>query len=232
MHRFLWATGALFLLSLALAQPARAAGAPVAEAADATPGFAGAVVEIPDDVAAEMQGVSIHDGCPVPIAELRLVTVNHWNFAGEVVMGRIIVHEDVAVEVAELFRGLYNLRFPIERMKLIDAYGGSDAKSMEDNNTSSFNCRFVTGKKGVFSKHSYGRAIDINPRINPYVKGKHFEPTNAGAFLDRTQDVPGILRAGDEAVVSFEKAGWTWGGDWKSLKDYQHFEKPRRKTKR
>jgi hypothetical protein len=147
-------------------------------------------------------------------------------------MGRIIVHEDVAVEVAELFRGLYNLRFPIEKMKLIDAYGGSDAKSMEDNNTSSFNCRFVTGKKGVFSKHSYGRAIDINPRTNPYVKGKHFEPANAGAFLDRTQDVPGILRAGDEAVVLFEKAGWTWGGDWKSLKDYQHFEKPRRKTKR
>jgi hypothetical protein len=198
----------------------------------AAPSFQAAVAELPQELRDKMQGVSMHEGCPVPASELRLITLSYWDFEGKPQTGKLIVHQDVAVEVAELFRGLFRLRFPIERMELIHVYGGDDARSMEANNTSAFNCRFVTGRKGVFSKHSYGRAVDINPRTNPYVKGDHVEPESGRAFVDRTRDVPGMLRVGDEAVRIFKEAGWTWGGDWKSLKDYQHFEKKRTNKKK
>jgi hypothetical protein len=110
-------------------------------------------------------------------------------------------------------------------MRVIDDYQGDDDASMADNNTSAFNCRYVAGKPGVYSKHSHGRAIDINPRTNPMVAGGAVSPPAGSEFLSRKKRVPGILRTGERAVREFTRRGWIWGGDWTAMKDYQHFEK-------
>jgi hypothetical protein len=172
-----------------------------------------------------MRQYSWHEGCPTPIADLVYLRLSHFGFDGEVHEGELVVHRDLADEVVAIFRVLFESRFPIEKMRLIEAYRGDDDASMSDNNTSAFNCRFVPGKPGVLSKHSQGRAIDINPRINPVVNGTKVAPLAGARFLDEHAPAPGRLRRGTAAVGEFLRRGWVWGGDWKSLKDYQHFEK-------
>ena len=91
---------------------------------------------------------------------------------------------------------------------------------MKDNNTSAFNYRFISGTR-VISKHASGLAIDINPLLNPYVKNGINTPE--GSTYDTTK--AGTLTVNSPLVKEFKKKGWKWGGDWKNLKDYQHFEK-------
>ena len=107
-------------------------------------------------------------------------------------------------------------------MEPIDVYGGDDMRSIKANNTSAFNCRAVTGGSG-WSEHAYGRAIDVNPFVNPYVKGSTVLPPEAARFTDRSRTDPGMIHAGDAVVDAFAARGWSWGGYWSSLKDYQHF---------
>ncbi|MEM6532547.1 MAG: M15 family metallopeptidase [Myxococcota bacterium] len=190
-----------------------------------SPEYAGHASALPSEILKKMRGVSLHEGCPVGPENLRYLELTHWNFDAKVETGFLVVHEDVADEILEAFRSLFEQKFPIERMRLVSEYGGSDDRSMEANNTSAFNCRSVTGKRGVFSKHSYGRAIDINPRTNPYVRGKKYAPKNAQPYLDRSKDFPGSINRGSAVVTAFARIGWSWGGHWRSLKDYQHFEK-------
>lgn len=197
-----------------------------AYAADTEPVFASTVSPISPELLATMRGVTWHDGCPVAAEALRYLRLSHWDYQGQVRTGELVVHRDAAPDVVAAFAKMFAMRFPVEKMRLIDAYGGSDAKSMQDNNTSGFNCRWVTGQKGVFSHHSYGWAVDINPRTNPLVKGTHFAPPNAQEYLDRHRDYPGVLNAGSAVVRVWKAMGWTWGGDWPSPKDYQHVEKP------
>jgi hypothetical protein len=135
----------------------------------------------------------------------------------------------VAAEVAEIFDELFQHSFPIAGMEPIDNFDGSDDRSMEANNTSAFNCRDVTGHPGKFSNHSWGRAIDINPLTNPYVKGENVLPPAGKAYLDRTREYQGAILANGFVVKLFERHGWTWGGSWTDRKDYQHFEKPDRR---
>jgi hypothetical protein len=187
--------------------------------------FHGEVSPVPDEVAARMRGHSWHEGCPIPIAELAYLRVSFVGYDGAVHEGELVVQAQVAREVLDIFRDLFELRYPIEKMQLVDGYGGDDDASMADNNTSGFNCRFVAGKPGVFSKHSYGRAIDVNPRVNPMVVKGQASPQNGATFVDRRRHAPGLLRMGDKAVTAFIRRGWAWGGAWVSLKDYQHFEK-------
>jgi hypothetical protein len=200
---------------------------PATGAAPGTTAFQGAHQPIPAEIAATMKEHSWREGCPLPLERLSYLTVDHWGFDHRVHRGELIVDTEIATEVLEIFRELFGARFPIEKMHLIDVYGGSDDESMADNNTSAFNCRWVTGHRGVFSQHSYGRAIDINPRINPYVSNKSVKPAAGQQYVDRTQTVPGIILAGDVVVTAFKSRGWIWGGGWKSIKDYQHFEKRR-----
>jgi hypothetical protein len=188
-------------------------------------GFRSSKVPVGQETAARMRQHSWHEGCPTAIGDLVHVRVSHVGFDGAVHQGELVVHKDLADEVMSIFKALFDQGFPIEKMKLVDDYQGDDDASMADNNTSAFNCRFVPGKPGVFSKHSRGRAIDINPRINPMVSGGTVLPPAGAQFLNRQAEVPGILRKGDRAVAEFVRRGWTWGGTWKSLKDYQHFEK-------
>jgi hypothetical protein len=163
-------------------------------------------------------------GCPVPLEDLRLLTLTYWGFDGAPHTGEMVVHRDVAGSVTRVFGALFDERFPIQRMRLVDAYGGDDDRSMAANNTSGFNCRWATGHAGVWSEHSYGRAIDINPVQNPYISGSGEVAPPAGAALaDRSRRAPGMIHAGDATVAAFEAIGWSWGGAWTSIKDYQHF---------
>ncbi|MEX1038862.1 MAG: M15 family metallopeptidase [Acidimicrobiia bacterium] len=161
-------------------------------------------------------------GCPVGPDGLRIITMSHWNYAGSMSTGKLVVAAGLADQVVAIFRDLYDARFPIERMELVDKYNGDDNQSMAANNTSAFNCRLVTGGS-TYSEHSYGRAIDINPVVNPYVKGSTVLPPAGSAYVDRSLDAPGMIHAGDEVVQAFAARGWIWGGTWNSLKDYQHF---------
>lgn len=171
-------------------------------------------------------GASWRPGCPVEPARLRRVAVEHLGFDGRSHRGELIVHEDVAPEVMAIFDQLYRLGVPIAKIRTVDAYPAADDElSMEDNNTSAFNCRRIPGG-AEWSPHAYGRAIDLNPLVNPcvYASGA-FEPHNAAAYLDRGRTDPGLFHSGDPAVRAFTDRGWRWGGDWTSPVDYQHFER-------
>jgi D-alanyl-D-alanine carboxypeptidase len=194
-------------------------------AREPAPRFEASQAPVPEDLAARMRKHSWRDGCPIPIGELSYLRLSYIGFDGMVHQGDLLVHRSLAAEVVAIFRDLFVQRFPIDKMRLIDEYGGDDDASMADNNTSAFNCRFVAGKPGIFSKHSGGRAIDINPRTNPMVVGDAVFPPAGAAFLDRHARARGLLSSGDRAVRAFVRRGWVWGGAWRSLKDYQHFEK-------
>jgi hypothetical protein len=161
-------------------------------------------------------------GCPVPVEQLRAINIRHFGNDGAVHTGRLIVAANLAAGVVDIFRDLYNARFPIERMEPIDVYGGDDNRSIKANNTSAFNCRAVTGGTG-WSEHAYGRAIDVNPFVNPYVKGSTVLPPEAAKYTDRSRNDKGMIHGDDAVVRAFAARGWKWGGYWKSLKDYQHF---------
>jgi hypothetical protein len=170
-----------------------------------------------------MTGVSWHPGCPVGFADLRLLTVSRWGFDGRAHRGRLVVHRDQARPIIGVMRSLYRHRFPIRRMRLVDAYGADDHRSMNADNTSAFNCRTVAGTDR-WSEHAYGRAIDLNPIENPYVTGAGYVSPPAGApFARRSRRAEGLVHRGGAALRAFASAGWAWGGDWPWPKDYQHF---------
>lgn len=160
-------------------------------------------------------------GCAEPEA-LRMITVTHWGFDGAVHEGRIVVAAGRATGVDGVFRQLYANRFPIERIVPIDAYGGDDQASMRANNTSGYNCRTVAGSDRL-SNHAFGEAIDVNPLVNPYVRGSSVDPPEGRPWADRSRRDPGMIHADDPTVRAFAAAGWKWGGYWTSGKDYQHF---------
>ena len=185
--------------------------------------FRGSISQLPASLRATMTGVSWHGGCPVGLDELRLVRARHWGFDGRVHTGRLVVHRDAARPVLDVLRRLYAARFPIRRMVPVDAYGASDFRSIEADNTSAFNCRYVDGTTR-WSEHSYGRAIDLNPIENPYVTSAGTTSHRASRrYLRRTPYRTGMAVEGGVAVRAFEAAGWGWGGRWSGDRDYQHF---------
>ncbi|WP_426573063.1 M15 family metallopeptidase [Aquihabitans sp. McL0605] len=184
----------------------------------AVPAFASAVTTV--DAAA--LGSSWRAGCPVGPAQLRRVRVAYWGYDGAVHHGDLIVHQDVADDVAGAFGQLYAARFQIRRIHPVQVYGSSDDASMAANNTSAFNCRKVTGGSG-WSEHAYGMAIDINPVQNPYVtRSGTILPPAAKPWADRTLRVPGMIHAKGAVRAAFAAIGWSWGGAWTDPKDYQH----------
>jgi len=158
------------------------------------------------------------------LVKLLSVKVSYINMNGESEMGELVVNEEIAAEVVDIFREIYQCRFPINKMIPIDFYNCNDDKSMEDNNTSCFNYRLVSGSRKL-SDHSFGKAIDINPLFNPFVKRKKVSPENGKMYIDRNLQVEGMIQKNDCVVNAFKSRGWYWGGDWKHSKDYQHFYK-------
>ena len=184
--------------------------------------FRGSVSPIDAALTKRMTGVSWKPGCPVALRDLRLLTLQHWDFDGRSRTGRLVVHRSVARDLVQVFRELYAARFPIRRMGLVDAYGGSDFRSIEADNTSAFNCRYVEGTSR-WSNHAYGTAIDVNPIENPYVAGGRTSHRASVPYLDRSRRRAGMAYEGGALVRTFDRIGWGWGGRWTSVKDYQHF---------
>ena len=207
------------------AVPAPAEEAPLEAEIQAEPDFS--ISEIPDEIWEKIQGKSYGEGCPVAREELRYLTVLHVDAAGETHPGEMIVNAQIAEDVLEILRELYQAGYPIEKIRLVEEYGADDETSMEDNNSSCFNYRPITGSTRI-SRHGLGLAVDINPLYNPctrVVDGERIcEPANGWDYLDREADFPYKITEGDLCWQLFTERGFTWGGSWTSVKDYQHFE--------
>ena len=183
------------------------------------------ISKITDTIFARMQGRSYPEDCSLDLAALRYLTVAYVNFDGEIFQGELVVNAKIAEDVISIFKELFEEKYPIEKISLIDEYDADDDRSMAANNSSAFCYRVISGTDRL-SNHSFGLAIDINPLYNPYIKsnGKVL-PEEAEAFADRTLSNPYYISPEDSCVRIFKKYGFTWGGDWKNSKDYQHFEK-------
>jgi len=177
------------------------------------------------------KGGSWKQGCPVPLKDLRYLRLKYLDFEGQTREGEMIVHKAVANEVVNIFNELYDIDYPIHKMKLVSAYKANDWESIEADNTSAFNCRNATGSK-KWSKHSYGKAIDINPIENPYISRTGYISHKASLIYkkrvhqkNKHPENRAVLLKHDQATKIFKKYGWKWGGDWSGVKDYQHFSK-------
>ncbi|MEM9203129.1 MAG: M15 family metallopeptidase, partial [Actinomycetota bacterium] len=190
----------------------------LATALPATPSFSSRVRSTSE---AELDS-SWRSGCPVPVEDLRWLEVTHWDMNNQVADGVLVLHVDHVDAVISVFERLFDARFPIESMRPITDFAADDDASMRANNSSAFNCRLIDGTNR-WSQHAYGGAIDINPLVNPWVRGDVVDPPGGAAYVDRTIDEPGLIRAGDVVTDAFAAIGWGWGGDWSSSLDYQHF---------
>ncbi len=184
--------------------------------------------EIQPSVYMRMENKSFGEECTTSLESLRYVRVLHFGFDGEIYIGELVVNQLIADDIIDIFKELFDARYPIERMVLVDNYDADDNLSMAANNTSCFNYRVVDGTSKL-SNHAYGLAIDINPLYNPYVRTIDGEevilPENGTEYADRSQDNPYYVIKGDVCYNAFIKRGFTWGGNWEDSKDYQHFQK-------
>lgn len=164
-----------------------------------------------------LNGIKIPDDIK---KNLRIVNVYYYSFDNKLHQGQVVIHEDLVQDITSIFNIIKKMRFHIAKVIPIVKYDWNDEKSMEDNNTSAFNYRFIAGTNKL-SNHSTGTAIDINPLLNPYIRKDLILPE--GAVYDVNKN--GTITENSFLVKEFKKLGWTWGGDWKDRKDYQHFEK-------
>ncbi len=189
----------------------------------AVPPFVGTIAPLSAKQRELMTGVSWRPGCPVALQDLRLLTVSHWGFDRRRRTGRLVVHKTAAGPLRKVFRRLYSARFAVRKMIPIDAYGGSDFRSIEADNTSAFNCRRATGSSS-WSEHAYGRAVDVNPIENPYVESGRVYHDASRPYVSRRRVRMGMAVEGGALVRAFDAIGWGWGGRWSgSVRDYQHF---------
>jgi poly-gamma-glutamate synthesis protein (capsule biosynthesis protein) len=176
------------------------------------------------ELAQRISPTSWREGCPVDLSELRYLRLSHWGPDLAVHEGELIVNASVVDEIVTVFGRLFDARFPIAQMRLIDDFGGDDLASVAANNTSAFNCRPTTGGTS-WSQHAYGLAIDINPLWNPYVGGDEVIPAEGAEFVDRSREFVGKIDEGGPVVAAFDSMGWSWGGRFNSITDWQHFSK-------
>jgi hypothetical protein len=193
--------------------------------------FGSTVQPLPEPLRANLDGRFWRPGCPVPLSQLRLLTVSHWGFDGRVHKGQLVVNQGVAAPLAKVFRRLYDLRFPIRHMTLRDQYGPQRAWPKDGDVSGSFVCREsvpspCTGgtRSGRWSNHAYGYAVDLNPVENPYVGcGRVHDPASA-SYVDRSRLRKGMVTPA--VVRAFRSIGWGWGGDWTGrTRDYMHFSR-------
>jgi len=181
--------------------------------------FVATIEPIPGEVLARS---SWTDECPVAVEGLRYLTLAHHGFDGKIHTGEMIVNADFAEDVVEVFRRIFEAEFPIEQMRVTRLDEVDDHPTGDFNETGSFVCRPAVGS-GIWSMHAFGLAIDLNPFHNPYWKDDLVIPELASAYTDRDDVRPGMILPGDLAVEAFADIGWSWGGDWNTLKDWMHF---------
>lgn len=197
--------------------------------------FTSSEIKRGDAVFNRINGKSYRDNNDIALEDLRYLTIPYYNFEQQVMLGEMIVNVDIQEDVLNIFKELFNNKYEINSMKLIDDYwilgtdgNKADNNSIEENNTSCFCYRQVTGGESI-SNHGYGRAIDINPQQNPYVENGKNSHRNADEYVNnRYVGEPHVIVASDEDICYsiFTKYGFTWGGNWTNPIDYQHFEKP------
>ena len=187
------------------------------------------IKEINGEIFSRIKGKSYKDDCTLPLEDLRYLHVLHKDLQGNTHEGELICNFYIAQDLLEIFSELYAANYPIEKIRLVDEYNADDELSMRDNNSSSFNFRFISHTTKI-SKHGLGFAVDINPLYNPYTKvvdGKNIlEPATAGEYVDRTKNFPYKIDENDLCYKLFTERGFEWGGSWTRAKDYQHFEVP------
>ena len=184
---------------------------------------------IPDSVFQRMQGRSWPEGCTIRRADLRYLRLSHYDAEKRQHVGEMVCNKAIADDLLDIFRELYRQQYPIQRIRLIDDYDASDERSMRDNNSSCFCYRRISGTTKL-SKHAQGMAVDINTLYNPYVRtGKNgrriVEPATATKYVDRRKSFPYKIVKGDLLHRLFLQHGFKWGGSWRTMKDWQHFEK-------
>lgn len=185
-----------------------------------------------DSMKTRITGISYPEsGCTVPYEDLNYVGLKYIDFDGQEQSGELICNKAIAQDMVEIFHELYRNDYRIESVRLIDEYNGDDTASMAENNTSCFNYRVVDGTTSL-SKHAYGLAIDINPYYNPYVVfhrnddgSDYISPPGSEVYADRSQSFAYKIDENDLCYRLFTEHGFTWGGNWNSSKDYQHFQK-------
>ena len=183
--------------------------------ASALEGFS--VEPVSENLAQRMrEGGSYPEGCPIPLSDLRYVRVRHWNMEGREMAGELVCNALIADDLRDIFEELYRVHYPIHSVRLIDDFGADDEASMAANNTSAFCYRNVAGTQ-YLSYHARGLAIDINPKDNPVAK-----PRVKGGAIPKT---PHVINEQDACYKAFHKRGFSWGGHWRRMKDYQHFER-------
>jgi hypothetical protein len=228
---------AVILVTLAVLSSARAAASSRDATAAQSPGalaaspaavrstlaFKSSIHSIDAGLAAKMrQSGSWKPGDPVSLNQLRLIKVSYWGFDQKAHTGNLVVSAIWAKRLTGVFHQLFDAHFHIRSMKLIDAFGADDHRSMKADNTSAYNGRYVNGTTN-WSMHAYGLAIDINTVENPWVSGNDVSPPNGRPYADRSRRATGMIHAGDAVVRAFAGIGWKWGGYWPGGKDYQHF---------
>ena len=184
---------------------------------------------ISDTTFNRMKGRSYPARCPIARSDLRYLIIPHFDGRGNIRIGEMVCNRAIASDLIEIFKELFRQRYPIEKMRLIDDFNGDDEASMAANNTSCFNYRRVAGSRSL-SLHARGMAVDINPLYNPMVgttrKGiLRVSPSEGKPYADRTQTNPYFIRRGDSVWQLFRRHDFTWGGSWRTKKDYQHFQK-------
>ncbi|MGN0162709.1 MAG: M15 family metallopeptidase [Candidatus Ornithomonoglobus sp.] len=194
----------------------------------------GTATDIPDDVRRMMAGYSMPEGATITYDDLSYLTIPHYDFEYNIVEGHLVVNKALAEEVLDIFAELFDIKYPIERMELVDKYNADDYLSIDNNNTSAFNYRESTDGTGRLSKHALGRAIDINPQINPYVgsdgtgaheNAREYWSRDISTWSGETAKAAYIGPDTEIYKIFVEKYGWEWGGSWSSYRDYQHFQK-------
>lgn len=216
-------------LPAAVGAPSATSNAPAAPTSPPTrTRFAGRIVSpLPEPVRRELRGTTWRPGCPVALRDLALLRFNHVGLDGTVRRGRMVVHRSVAEDVLGVFRRLFEASFPIGRVDLARRFRPNADPDTRRNITAGFNCRPVITPEGpgtTFSQHAYGLAVDVNPLQNPYVAADGSVRNRfARPYVDRSQDLPGMIHQGDVVVRAFAAIGWSWGGRWASGKDHMHF---------
>lgn len=184
---------------------------------------------ISNEIFKRISGISYPVDCSVPLDDLRYLSLLYNDFNGDTQTGEMICNKTIAEDLLEIFYELYQNSYQIESIKLIDEYNGDDTASMLANNTSCFNYRVVEGTTRL-SNHAKGLAIDLNPFYNPYITYNkdgsiNISPEGSEAYADRASAFPYKIDENDLAYKLFKEHGFTWGGNWNSVKDYQHFER-------
>jgi hypothetical protein len=193
----------------------------------APPAYQSSIQPLSPQVKAELRGEFWHVGCPIPLSQLRVLSVSHWGFDRRVYTGQLVVNRSAARPLSTVFKQLYALRFPIRHLQLADVYGPKSLRPADEDVSGSFECRRAVPSPcgsgtGNWSNHAYGLAVDLNPIENPYVGCGKTRKRASLPYLNRSRHRPGMVTPA--VVRAFASIGWGWGGAWSGpTKDYMHF---------